>query len=95
MVKSDILEYVATADTDTLNDLIDLIKIRKEHLAMRVRSGLCVGQTVTFVARRDNWRGTIQKINRKKVKVLARNVSRGDNSPTVTWNVPISMLEVE
>lgn len=92
---SDVLEAIGGMDSDELDEVVQMIKVRRNHIAKRLRKEFEVGQVVEFTGRRNiRWRGKITKVNRKRVKVLASSLNtRLPN--TVTWNVPFEMLETD
>ena len=73
---------------DELNEIARAVKSRRQELAGRALDGLQVGDTVQFDAGRKGGirTGTVQKVNRKNVKV-------SDNDAYMMWNVAGTLLE--
>lgn len=78
---------IRNMNNDELSQVIDAIKMRRSFIARDTVRSLVKGDVVEFTGRRGTIRGTVEKVNIKKVKV------REANSFTV-WNVPASMLTV-
>lgn len=71
---------------EQLNGISMAIKYRRNQIAKAVKSGLCIGDKVSFVDRNGRKQiGSVKKVNRKFVLVSVANVR---------WRVPASMLEV-
>lgn len=86
---SDILEHITTLDNDGLDEIIELVKIRRSHLTALARRKLDEGTEVEFDARGKTWTGKVTKVNRKTVKVSAR--PDGEIRWT-NWKVSIDLL---
>ncbi|MEK9748232.1 MAG: hypothetical protein VW443_04805 [Pseudomonadales bacterium] len=97
MTVADVEQFLFDADTDTLDRISEVVKIRRTHIADRMAQNLRVGDKVSFEGRtRGKWAGRlvgeITKINRKKAKVGVTDPIYGH---TVTWTVPFTMLTQE
>lgn len=96
MKMSDILEQIATMDTDQLNEVAEMLTIRRDHIRDNLKVGFKVHDIVTFTVprgkNRGKWIGEIIKKNPKKLKVAA-HVEGGYDLFRTTWNVPYSMVE--
>lgn len=95
-VSSTILESIAEMDRDELNQVVEMIKIRRRHLAEKEKVNFSVGDKVSVsgLRKRGMWKGTftgeITKKNRKNAKVKIYHPNH--TIPTI-WNLPYSMLE--
>jgi hypothetical protein len=91
LTDSDILEHIATLDNDGLNEIIELVKSRRDILTRQTANSIRVGQSVEFEARGATWTGTVTKVNRKTVAVMATC----NSSPRpVSWKVTASLLRM-
>lgn len=96
ITEADVLEYIAQQDLDGLAGVIEIIQVRKKHLAQRAKNSFRVGDTVKVSGLRKTgpWKGTFEgtilKKNPKRCKVLIG--SAGFRKAT-TWNLPYNMIE--
>lgn len=95
-VSSKILESIATMSRDELNQVIEMVKIRRRHLAEKEKVNFRVDQKVSVsgLRKRGQWTGThegvITKKNRKNAKVRIPNPS---GFGYTVWSLPYSMLQ--
>lgn len=92
MVTSEVLEAVAQMDREDLNQLAEMIQIRRRHISEQKKVNFKVGDTVRFDVgprRGGVLTGTLKKKNPKKAKVLVESDWR-----TVEWTVPYSSLSL-
>ena len=76
---------IRTANTDILNEIIAEVKLRQRTLQAEIGSTFRVGDSVYFDSKRGmRVTGTIEKINRKTIKVA---------TPTGLWSVSPSLLK--
>ena len=76
---------IRTANTDILNEIIAEVKLRQRTLQAEIGSTFRVGDAVYFDSKRGmRVTGTIEKINRKTIKVA---------TPTGRWSVSPSLLK--
>lgn len=90
MIKeSDVLEFIAVADKDTVDRITDIVWLRRSRLAKDAKMELSVGDTVRFNAGRNRGllTGELVKKNPKKAKVRVDETWR-----TVEWSVPYTLL---
>lgn len=81
----DILNDILDMDRDQLDRVIGAVKHRRDQLHLVATSSLTVGTRVTFQGRRgETMKGTISRVNIKKVKV---NTDNGQ-----IWNVPAGLV---
>ena len=101
ITKADVLEYIAQQDLDGLEGVIEIIQVRKKHLAQRAKNSFRVGDTVKVSGLRKTgawagtFEGTIVKKNPKrcKVQIVHPVVHRGNVRRSTTWNLPYNMIE--
>ena len=71
-------------DNDELNQIIEAIKLQRQFISVQAVRSFTVGDSVEFTARGRVIRGTVEKVNRKNIKVREQGYG--------VWNVPASML---
>ena len=72
---------------EQLNGIAMAVKFRRNQIAKAVKSGLCVGDKVSFVGSDGRKQvGAVNKVNRKFVLVSVG---------ATRWRVPASMLSTE
>jgi hypothetical protein len=69
---------------DELNQIVEALKLQRQFISVQAVRSFRVGDTVEFTARGRVIRGTVDKVNRKNIKV--REAGYG------VWNVPAAML---
>ena len=74
---------IFNADNEEINEIAELIRIRKEMLSKQKMNELKVGDKVFFISKGSKVMGTIRK---KNIKRLVVDTDQGG------WNVPASML---
>jgi len=74
---------IFNADNKEINEIAELIKIRKEMLSKQKMNEMKVGDKVFFMSKGSKVNGTIRKKNIKRIVV---DTDKGG------WNVPASML---
>jgi Mor family transcriptional regulator len=74
---------IFNADNEEINEIAELIKIRKEMLSKQKMNEMKVGDKVFFMSKGSKINGTIRKKNIKRIVV---DTNKGG------WNVPASML---
>lgn len=93
---SDLLEAVSEMDMDDLNELIDIVKVRRDHLIRNKANKFLVGDRVRAhnLRKRNEWagvhEGTITKINRKTADVTFPHPISGRDH---RWKVYLHNLE--
>jgi len=76
---------IRTANTAILNEIIAEVKLRQRSLQYEIGRSFRVGDAVYFDSKRGmRVTGTIEKINRKTIKVA---------TPTGLWSVSPSLLK--
>ena len=75
--------YIRKADIEEINELVELIRIRKEILSKEKMNSMEVGDKVFFITKGKKVQGTIRK---KNIKRLVVDTKQGG------WNIPASML---
>ena len=74
---------IFNADNEEVNEIAELIRIRKEMLSKQKMNEMKVGDKVFFMSKGSKVNGTIRKKNIKRIVV---DTDQGG------WNVPASML---
>tara|TARA_R110002051_G_scaffold229348_1_gene291359 strand:+ start:111 stop:383 length:273 start_codon:yes stop_codon:yes gene_type:complete len=74
---------IFNADNEEVNEIAELIRIRKEMLSKQKMNEMNVGDKVFFMSKGSKVNGTIRKKNIKRIVV---DTDQGG------WNVPASML---
>jgi len=77
-------ELVYQMDNDQLNQIIEAVKLKRQHLTKQNIRSFSVGDVVEYQGRNGYTQGVVKKINRKYVVVDA-----GVNGQ---WRVPANML---
>lgn len=77
-------ELVYQMDNDQLNQIIDAVKLKRQHLTKQNIRSFSVGDTVEYQGRNGYTQGVVKKINRKYVVVDVGN--------SHLWRVPANML---
>lgn len=71
---------------DELRQIIEAVKLQRQFISVQNIRSVAVGDTVSFTARGRAVQGTVEKVNRKNVKVR-------ETGTFTVWNVPASMLK--
>jgi hypothetical protein len=74
---------IFNADNEEINEIAELIRMRKEMLSKEKMREMNVGDKVFFISKGSKVKGTIRKKNIKRIVV---DTDQGG------WNVPASML---
>tara|TARA_R110002167_G_scaffold341749_1_gene550254 strand:- start:2176 stop:2448 length:273 start_codon:yes stop_codon:yes gene_type:complete len=74
---------IFNADNEEVNEIAELIRMRKEMLSKQKMNEMNVGDKVFFMSKGSKVNGTIRKKNIKRIVV---DTDQGG------WNVPASML---
>ena len=74
---------IFNADNEEVNEIAELIRMRKEMLSKQKMNEMNVGDKVFFISKGSKVKGTIRKKNIKRIVV---DTDQGG------WNVPASML---
>ena len=74
---------IFNADNEEVNEIAELIRMRKEMLSKQKMNEMNVGDKVFFMSKGSKVKGTIRKKNIKRIVV---DTDQGG------WNVPASML---
>jgi hypothetical protein len=74
-------------DSDELNQVIEAIKLKRQHLARQAVRTVLVGDTVTFSARGRTVTGKVTKVNRKTLQVREQGAGYGTN-----WKVSATLV---
>tara|TARA_R100001244_G_scaffold74644_1_gene59567 strand:+ start:654 stop:926 length:273 start_codon:yes stop_codon:yes gene_type:complete len=74
---------IFNSDNEEINEIAELITIRKEMLSKQKMNEMKVGDKVFFMSKGRKVKGTIRK---KNIKRLVIDTDQGG------WNVPASML---
>ena len=74
---------IFNADNEEVNEIAELIRMRKEMLSKEKMRQMNIGDKVFFISKGSKVKGTIRKKNIKRIVV--------DTDPG-GWNVPASML---
>tara|TARA_B100000809_G_scaffold258713_1_gene302372 strand:+ start:314 stop:586 length:273 start_codon:yes stop_codon:yes gene_type:complete len=74
---------IFNADNEEVNEIAELIRIRKEMLSKEKMREMNIGDKVFFISKGSKVKGTIRKKNIKRIVV---DTDQGG------WNVPASML---
>jgi hypothetical protein len=74
---------IFNADNEEINEIAELIRMRKEMLSKEKMREMNVGDKVFFMSKGSKVKGTIRKKNIKRIVV---DTDQGG------WNVPASML---
>lgn len=98
---SDFYDFIDTADNDTLNEIVAMVKSRRDVLVSRVKTGIRRGDKVAFnitgkrrPGTNGRWEGTVESVLTKNVRVKAINTNIDPGwRRSVTWKVPITMIE--
>ena len=74
-------------DSDQLNEIVEAIKLKRQHLSRQAIRGFQIGDMVQFTSSRTGGtiNGTVKKVNRKYV-VVSTHIG-GEK-----WRVPATML---
>jgi uncharacterized protein YkvS len=81
------IKAIRNVDTDDeLKQIIDAVKLQRQFISVQNIRSVTVGNTVEFEARGRTVQGTVEKVNRKNVKVR-------ETGTFTVWNVPASMLK--
>ena len=97
-VSSTILEAIAEMDSDQLNQVAEMIQIRRRHIAEKNRVNFKVGDHVRVtrpLRKRGPWsrgvfEGNLVKKNPKRAKV---EISNPNGYGVTTWTLPYNMIE--
>jgi len=81
------VEQIYQMDSDELNQVIEAIKLKRQHLARQAVRSVIVGDTVTFSARGRTVVGKVLKVNRKTLQVR----EQGTGSSTL-WKVSATLV---
>lgn len=85
MLNKEVYDYIRSADSDTLNLIIEELKKRQSVIQQEAGSEFSVGQSVMFPTKNGlTQSGLIEKINRKTI--IVRTEYR-------TWRVSPSLLK--
>jgi hypothetical protein len=98
VVKSDILEAIAEMNSADLTQVVEMVQIRRRHLAEKVKVNFRVGDTVRVtrpLRKRGPWSrgvhsGELIKKNPKKAQVKIPNPNGYGNT---IWHLPYTMIE--
>ena len=74
---------IFNADNEEINEIAELIRMRKEMLSKEKMREMNVGDKVFFMSKGSKVKGTIRKKNIKRIVV---------DTPEGGWNVPANML---
>ena len=74
---------IFNADNEEVNEIAELIRMRKEMLSKEKMRQMNIGDKVFFISKGSKVKGTIRKKNIKRIVV---DTDQGG------WNVPASML---
>jgi hypothetical protein len=86
LLNKEVYDYIRSADSDTLNLIIEELKKRQSVIQQEAGSEFSVGQSVTFPTRNGlTQSGLIEKINRKTIIVRTDAYK--------TWRVSPSLLK--
>lgn len=78
---------IRNCNTDEeLRQIIDAVKLQRQFISVQNIRSVVIGDTVSFTARGRTVQGTVEKVNRKNVKVR-------ETGTFTIWNVPASMLK--
>lgn len=100
-LKSALAFIMSEADNDSLNSIVEAVRFRREKLMRLNRYALAVGSAVKFTHKGTEYRGTVKAIRIKKAVVecaIPNAIGAYDSklrpvSPTVSYTVPLNMLE--
>jgi len=77
-------ELVYQMDNDQLNQIIDAVKLKRQHLTKQMIRSFSIGDVVLYDGRNGHTEGVVKKVNRKYVVV--------DAGVDGQWRVPANML---
>lgn len=80
------VEQIYQMDSDELNQVIEAIKLKRQHLARQAVRTVLVGDTVTFSARGRTVVGKVLKVNRKTLQV------REQGAVSTLWKVSATLV---
>jgi len=79
-------ELIYQMDNDQLNEVIEAIKLKRNHLTKSVARSILIGDIVSFQGRRGQMvQGKVTKVNQKTIVVR-------DTQSQVQWKVTASMV---
>jgi len=80
-------ELVFQMDNSQLNEVIDAIKLKRQHIARQATKSILVGDIVSFTGRRGvTVSGKVQKVNTKTVMVM-------DSKTHTRWKVSATLVQ--
>jgi ribosomal protein L35AE/L33A len=81
------VELIYGMDNDELNQIVDAIKLKRQHLTKQATRSFTVGDKVQFTSTKTGnvKQGTITKVARKYITI--------DCGPFESWRVPGNMIE--
>ena len=82
------VELIYKMDSADLSQVIEAVKLKRQHLARQATRSVMVGDTVTFDARGRIVTGKVTKVNRKTLQVRE---DRGGLT-TTNWKVTASLV---
>ncbi len=80
------VEQIYQMDSDELNQVIEAIKLKRQHLARQAVRTVLVGDTVSFSARGRTVVGKVTKVNRKTLQV------REQGAISTNWKVSATLV---
>jgi putative ribosome biogenesis GTPase RsgA len=82
------VEAIYQMDNDQLNQVIEAVKLKRNHIAKQAVRKFLVGDKVSFIDRnKRRTHGIVEKVNKKYIIV--------DTNPGPKWRIPGNMLEKE
>lgn len=82
------VEAIYQMDNDQLNQVIEAVKLKRNHIAKQAVRKFLVGDKVSFIDRnKRRTHGIVEKVNKKYIIV--------NTHPGPKWRIPGNMLEKE
>ncbi len=80
------VESIYQMDSDQLEQVIEAIKLKRQHLARQATRNIMKGDIVSFTGRRGQTvQGKVEKVNQKTIIVR-------DSKSNIVWRVTASMV---